>query len=66
MREFTRDRKANSSFLYRRKIYPYMYTYMSEEGKSWIFVFFFSTFSHIPLTLCNLKKKERDKRLGSQ
>jgi len=31
MRAFKRDRQANSSFLYHREIYPYMYTYMSEE-----------------------------------
>jgi len=33
MRVFRRDRQANSSFLYHRDIYPYMYTSMSEEGK---------------------------------
>jgi len=33
MRELKRDRQAKSSFLDHRYIYPYMYTYMSEEGK---------------------------------
>jgi hypothetical protein len=62
MRELKRDRQANSSFLYHRYIYPYMYTYMSEEGKQWMFF----TFSHIPLTLyiCRKRKKKRDECFG--
>jgi len=59
MRELRRDRQANSSFLYRRQIYPYIYTYMSEEGKRWIVLFFFSYFlSYTTNTKQLLKKKD--------
>jgi len=38
MRKLKRDGQANSSFLHHRHVYPYMYTYMSEEEKRWMFL----------------------------